>query len=397
MTSLRSADRPRILEGVRVLDFTAVVAGPYCTRLMADLGADVLKIEPLDGDLMRHTPPFRDGASALFSQLNAGKRSLALDLKQAAAIALIKRLIPRYDVVVENFSPGVMARFGLDYPVLAALRPDLVMCSISGFGQTGPHAHKPAFAPIVHAWSGYDTVTLGYQNEARQPLNMGLPVADNMAAVQAFGAIMAALYHRLAKGVGQYIDISMYDTLLASMQKDFQQMQYPEGRDRRYGPLATRDGHVLVVLLTQRQFEQLADALERPSLKADPRFATTTARLGHYAALMAMIGEWCAGLSTAETVARLEAAGVPVSPYRDLSAALDDPQLAHREMLTRVVDAAGPLTVPDSPFLFSATTAAVRPAVPGLGEHGPAVLRDELGFGEEACRELRESGILGAH
>jgi formyl-CoA transferase len=112
---------------------------------------------------------------------------------------------------------------------------------------------------------------------------------------------------------------------------------------------------------------------------------------------MAMIGEWCAGLTTAETVARLEAAGVPVSPYRDLSAALDDPQLAHREMLTRVVDAAGPLTVPDSPFLFSATTAAVRPAVPGLGEHGPAVLRDELGFGEEACRELRESGILGAH
>ena len=395
MTALRSADKPRILEGIRVLDFTAVVAGPYCTRLMADLGADVLKIESREGELMRHTPPFRNGSSALFSQLNAGKRSLALDLKQPAAIALVKRLVPRYDVVVENFSPGVMARFGLDYPALAALRPGLVMCSISGFGQTGPHAHKPAFAPIVHAWSGYDAVTLGYQNESSQPLNRGLPVADNMAAVQAFGAIMAALYHRLAKGIGQYIDISMYDTLLASMQKDFQQMQYPEGRDRRYGPLATRDGHVLVVLLTQRQFEQLADALDQPSLKSDPRFATTTTRLGNYAALMATIGEWCAGLSTAETVARLEAVGVPVSPYRDLASALDDPQLEHREMLTRVVDAAGPLTVPDSPFLFSATTAAVRPAVPGLGEHGLEVLRAELGFGDEASRELQENGVLG--
>ncbi len=395
MTALRSADKPRILEGIRVLDFTAVVAGPYCTRLMADLGADVLKIESREGDLMRHTPPFRNGSSALFSQLNAGKRSLALDLKQPAAIALVKQLVPQYDVVVENFSPGVMARFGLDYPALSALRPDLVMCSISGFGQTGPQAHKPAFAPIVHAWSGYDAVTLGYQNESRQPLNMGLPVADNMAAVQAFGAIMAALYHRLAKGVGQYIDISMYDTLLASMQKDFQQMQYPEGRDRRYGPLATRDGHVLVVLLTQRQFEQLADVIGLPSLKSDPRLTTTTVRLANYAALMATIGAWCAGLSTAETVARLEAAGIPVSPYRDLAAALDDPQLAHREMLTRIVDAAGPLIVPDSPFLFSATTAAVRPDVPGLGEHGRAVLRDELGFGDEASLELRENGVLG--
>jgi crotonobetainyl-CoA:carnitine CoA-transferase CaiB-like acyl-CoA transferase len=384
-----------MLERVRVLDFTAVVAGPYCTRLLADLGADVLKIEAPDGDLMRHTPPFRDGASALFSQLNAGKRSLALDLKRPAARELVRSLLPRYDVVVENFSPGVMARFGLDYPALAALRPDLVMCSISGFGQTGPHAHKPAFAPIVHAWSGYDSVTLGYQDQQGRPLNMGLPVADNMAAVQAFGAIMAALYHRLATGVGQFIDISMYDTLLASMQKDFQQMQYPGGRDRRYGPVATRDGFVLVVLLTQRQFEQLADCLGQPALKADPRYATTSARLGHYAELMATVADWCRELTTAEAVARLEAAGVPVSPYRGLAAALDDPQLAHRGMLTSIVDAAGPLTVPDSPFRFSATVAAVRSSVPLLGQHAEAVLTGELGLSAAECERLRAEGVLG--
>lgn len=395
MTTQRAGHGPRILDGVRVLDFTAVVAGPYCTRLMADLGADVLKIEPPAGELMRHTPPFRDGASALFAQLNAGKRSLALDLKQPAAVDLVKRLVTRYDVVVENFSPGVMARFGLDYATLAGLRPDLVMCSISGFGQTGPDAHKPAFAPIVHAWSGYDAVTLGYQTGPTRPLNMGLPVADNLAAVQAFGAIMAALYYRAMTGIGQYVDISMYDTLLASMQKDFQQMQYPEGRDRRYGPLATSDGYVLVVLLTQRQFEQLADCVGQPALKGDPRFATTPARLANYAALQDLVGEWCASRPTVDVVAALERAGVPVSPYRDLSAALEDPQLLHRGMLTQVADAAGTLTVPDSPFLFSATTAAVQSSVPRLGEHGDAVLDNELGLDREARAALRAQGAVG--
>lgn len=395
MNDPRAAAAPRILDGLRVLDFTAVVAGPYCTRLMADLGAEVLKIEPPDGELMRHTPPFRAGHSALFAQLNAGKRSLALDLKRPAAIDLVKRLLPRYDVVVENYSPGVMRRFGLDYASLSALRPDLVMCSISGFGQRGPQAHKPAFAPIVHAWSGYDAVTLGYQEARDRPLNMGLPVADNLAAVQAFGAIMAALYHRARTGTGQYLDISMYDTLLASMQKDFQQMQYPEGRDRRYGPLATRDGWVLVVLLTPRQFEQLADCIGEPGLKRDPRYATTTARLANYAALQALIGAWCAALTTDEAVARLERAGVPVSPYRELAAALDDPQLQQRAMLTSVVDEAGPLIVPDSPMMFSATTAAVRARVPRLGEHGEAVLATELGLDAVSLAALRADGGLG--
>lgn len=399
MNDPRAAGRRRILDGVRVLDFTAVVAGPYCTRLMADLGADVLKIEPLDGELMRHTPPLRDGVSALFAQLNAGKRSLALDLKQPAAIELVHGLLARYDVVVENYSPGVMARFGLDYATLSGTHPRLVMCSISGFGQSGPDAHKPAFAPIVHAWSGYDAVTLGYQETdgpgAGRPLNMGLPVADNLAAVQAFGAIMAALYDRAMTGAGQYIDISMYDALLASMQKDFQQMQYPEGRDRRYGPLPTRDGHVLVVLLTQRQFEQLADCLDMPALKRDPRFATTTARLGHYTALQAIVGAWCAERATAEVVTALEAAGVPVSPYRELAAALDDAQLEHRAMLTTIADAAGPLTVPDSPFMFSATTAAVRPSVPALGAHGETVLSEELGLAASDCARLRAARVVG--
>lgn len=383
------------LAGVRVLDFTAVVAGPYCTRLMADLGAEVLKIEPPEGELLRYAPPLRSGCSALFAQLNAGKRSFTVDLRRPAGAALIRRLVRHYDVVVENFSPGVMRRLGIDYAALSQERPDLVMCSISGFGQSGPLANKPAFAPIVHAWSGYDAVTLGYQDERTRPLNMGPPVADNLAALQAFGAIVAALFHRQRTGAGQYLDISMYDTLLATMQRDFQQMRYPGDPLRRYGPLATRDGFVLVVQLTQRQFERLADCLGRPDLKADPRFATTAARLTHYAELQAVVGAWCATLSTAEAVARLEEAGVPVSPYRELAATLEDPQLEYRSMLTTVCDDAGPLLVPNSPFRFSAAAAAVRAEVPRLNQHAAAVLDGELGYSSEEQAALRAAGVLG--
>lgn len=364
---------PGILDGVRVLDFTAVIAGPYATRLMADLGADVLKVEPPEGELLRHGPPFREGTSALFSQLNSGKRCIALDLKTPAARAAILQLVPHYDVVVENFSPGVMARLGLDYDTLRAQRADLIMCSISGYGQSGPGANRPAFAPIVQAISGYELVTLKYQQGMTRPLNMGLPVADTTAALQAYGAILSALFHKARTGQGQYIDIAMHDALLGTMHKDFQQMQYPDGRERTYGPLATRDGFVIVILLSQRHFESLADCMGEPGLKSDPRFSKTASRLHHYADLMAMVAAWAASRDTADILAQLESASVPVAPYRDIASALDDPQLAYRGMITEIVDAAGPLKVPQTPMRFSATHAAVQPWVAGLGEHNAEV------------------------
>ncbi|MBI4694878.1 MAG: CoA transferase [Gammaproteobacteria bacterium] len=394
MESNRRDTGPRVFDGVRVLDFTAVLAGPYCTRLMADLGADVVKIESPEGELFRHVPPFRDGVSALFSPINAGKRCIALDLKHPEAAALVTALVPRFDVVVENFSPGVMARLGFDYPTLAALHPKLVMCSISGFGQTGPDAMKPAFAPIVHAWSGYDMATLRYQPGQTQPPNMGLPVGDTSTSLQAFGAIAAALFHRERTGRGQYIDIAMFDTLLAQMQKDFQQYQIPGTADRIYGPLATQDGAVLIMLLSPRHFESLAEIIEQPALKSDPRFATTAARMHHYTELMAIAGEWLAGRTTGEALARLEAAGIPITRYRDLAEVARDPQLLHRGMMTHVVDAAGPLLVPNTPFLFSATEAAVRPQVPRLGEHTREVLSAELGCTEQALNALAAAGAV---
>ena len=391
----RGPHGPRLLDGIRVLDFTAVIAGPYCTRLMADLGADVLKVEPPEGELLRHGPPFRAGVSTLFSQLNSGKRCIALDLKQAAAREIIVALLPNIDVVVENYSPGVMARFGLDYAELRKHKPDLIMCSISGYGQTGPAAHRPAFGPIVQAWSGYELVTLRYQPGITKPLNMGVPVGDTTAALQAYGAITSALFYRERTGQGQYIDISMYDALLATMHKDFQQVLNPEDRDRLYGPIATADGFVLMMLLTQRNFEGIADCLGQPALKHDPRFTTTVERFNHYHELIDLVSVWAASRTTAEIIAILDQAGVPASPYRAIDSALDDPQLLHRGMLAEVIDAAGPLTVPNTPMLFSSTQAAVQPWVAKIGAHTDEVLA-ALGITATERAALKESGAIGA-
>ena len=175
---------------VRVLDFTTTIAGPHCTRLMADLGAEVIKIEAAEGDMMRSRPPMRNGASTSFGQLNTGKKSLVLDLKRQEAVAIVKRLAGTADVVVENFRPGVMQRFGLDYPALRAVKPAIVYCAISGYGQTGPSAGLPAYAPVIHAASGYDRAHMAYQGGDRRPDYCGIYIADVLTGTYAFGAII---------------------------------------------------------------------------------------------------------------------------------------------------------------------------------------------------------------
>jgi len=348
--------------------------------MMADLGADVLKIEPPGGELLRFAPPHRNGASKLFGQLNAGKRCITLDLKSPEAIDAVMQLVAKSDVVIENFSPGVMQRLGLDYPKLRTVNESLIMCSISGFGQTGPDAHLPAFAPIVQAWSGYDAVTLHYQPGIEKPLNMGLPVADNVASLQAFGAINAALYYREKTGVGQYIDIAMFDALLGTMQKDFQVILEPNTFDRIYGPLETSDGFILMMLVSPRHFESLADLIGQPELKGDPRFSTTVERLANYSELTAIAGSWVKPRTTDDVLEALKANHIPVGRYRELSETLEDPQLLHRNMIAETHDAGGPLCVPNSPFLFSETQAAVQPWVATVGEHNEEIFRDELGL-----------------
>ena len=393
--SMRAATGPRVFDDVRVLDFSAIIAGSYCTRMLADLGADVLKVEAPGGELMRHIAPLRGERSTVFAALNSGKRSMVLDLKRAEAVELCKRLVTRYDVVVENFSPGVMSRLGLDYATLSAINPALVMCSISGYGQSGPDAAQPAFAPIVQAVSGYELVYQHAQPGLQRPLNMGLPVADTTAALQAFGAIGAALYYRARTGVGQYIDIAMLDSLLATMHRDFQAAFNADPVDRVYGPIATRDGFVITMCLTQPQFEKLVLAIGRPDLREDPRFAAPRERFHHYNELLALTEEWSRTRTTAEALRALNQAGLPCGRYRRVAELADDAQLAHRAMLAQLDDGAGPLTVPNSPFLFSATHAAVRPQVAELGAHNREVLEGELGLDADAIESLAACGVFG--
>ena len=393
--AMRASDGPRIFDDIRVLDFTAIIAGSYCTRMLADLGADVLKVEPPGGELMRHIGPMRGEFGTVYSSLNSGKRSLQLDLKQPAAADICKRLVANYDVVVENFSPGVMQRLGLDYEQLRPYNEKLVMCSISGYGQTGPAAGLPAFAPIVQALSGYELVSQESQPGLERPLNMGLPVGDTTAALQAFGAISAALYYRLRTGIGQYIDIAMMDSLIATMHRDFQTAFNPDPNLRVYGPLATSDGYIIAMPLSQPQFVKLAQAIGRPEMLDDPRFATSRARFEHYNEMMALTEAWTGTRSADEALRALAAADVPCARYRRIAELADDAQLEHRDMLVNIIDGAGPLKVPNSPFLFSATHAAVKPLVAALGAHNDSVLREELAMDSAQIEALTAAGVFG--
>jgi len=222
-----STPRSGPLQGIRVLDFTAMLAGPHCARLMADLGAEVIKIEGPEGDLIRARPPLRQGSSTYFGALNCGKKSVAIDLKADAAKTIIYELARKSDVVVENFRPGVMARLGFDHATLAKHNPRLVYCSISGYGQQGSGATRAAYAPIVHAASGYDAANLTYQAEQDTPASTGIFIADILAGAYAFGAIQAALVHRERTGQGQAIDVSLMDSMLNLMVFECQEAQFP--------------------------------------------------------------------------------------------------------------------------------------------------------------------------
>ncbi len=384
---------PEILERVRVLDFTTTIAGPHCARLLADLGADVIKIESPEGDLMRSRPPLRDGASSYFGQLNAGKRSVALDLKRPEAVEVVRRLVAGADVVVENFRPGVMARLGIDYAALAAIRPDLVYCAISGYGQTGPSAALPAYAPVIHAASGYDLAHLSYQDGRARPDNNGVFIADVLTGTYAFGAIAAALYHRRVTGRGQMVDVSMFESMLGMTLAELQRAQFPIAPPGRpmFGPLEARDGYVMLAVASERTFRDLARAAGREDWVDDPRFAAYPDRRRNWHLFMEELEQWSRRLSVEECHAALDRLGVPCSRYRTVEEAMADPQLAHREAFAPVTDAAGTFQALNPPFRFSGARAAARPFAAALGEHTDAVLA-EAGYSDREIDALRKAG-----
>ena len=382
-------------ERLRVLDFTTTIAGPHCTRLLADIGAEVIKIEAPEGDMMRTRPPLRNGASTSFGQLNAGKKSIVLDLKRAEAVAIVKRLAATADVVVENFRPGVMVRFGLDYEAVKAVKPDIVYCAISGYGQTGPSAGLPAYAPVIHAASGFDRAHIAYQPEPRRPDYCGIYIADVLTGTYAFGATMAALFERQATGRGKLIDVSMLESMLSLTLSEIQLAQFyvPPIPRQIFGPVQTRDGYIMLAVASERTFQNLAHASGHPGWIDDPRFALYANRRNNWGELIDELEDWSRQLTTAEVQAVFDTNGVPSSPYRTVKEALEDAQIAHRDALAEIQDGGGSFKALNPPFRFSEGRAAAQPFVAALGEHTEAVLA-EFGYAPDEVTALAQAGVI---
>jgi len=380
----------RAFAALRVLDFTTTIAGPHCTRLLADLGADVVKIEAPEGDVMRSRPPLRKGVSSNFGQLNAGKRSVVLDLKDRRAVAAARRLAERSDILVENYRPGVMHRLGLDFAVLEQSNPRLIYCSISGYGQTGPSSDLPAYAPVIHATSGYDLAHLAYQRDRAQPDNCGIYVADVITGTYAFGAIATALYQRQTLGRAQHIDVSMLESMLSLTLTELQSAQFavPSPPSRPiFGPVATADGYLNMAVVSERTFRGLAAAAGRPDWIRDPRFAVYLNRRANWGQLMDEFEEWSRQRSTSDCRAVLDRHAVPAAAYRTVREAMRDPQLSHRGAFAVVTDAGGEFQALNPPFRMSATTAVAGARAPALGEHTQEVLM-EAGFNGKEIEAL---------
>jgi CoA:oxalate CoA-transferase len=379
------------LHGLRVLDFSTTIAGPHCTRMLADVGAEVIKIEAADGETMRIRPPVRNGCSSVFGQLNAGKKSIVLDLKSPEAIEVVRRLVKDVDILVENFRPGVMRRLKLDYASLQPLNPRLVYCSISGYGQTGPSAELPAYAPVIHAASGYDRAHLAYQPGRSRPDYCGIYHADILTGVYAFGAISTALYQRQLSGKGQHIDVSMLESMLSLTPNEVQNAQFEVAPPSRpmFGPVETADGYVMVAIASEKTFQGLVRAAGRPEWIGDSRFAKYADRRRHWDVLMDGVEVWSRTVTTEKCLAELGEYGVPCSAYRTVAEAMADPQIAHRGALTEVEDDGGAFQVLNQPFRMSGASVAAGKRAPALGEHTSALL------GESGLSEAQIAAVAG--
>ncbi len=387
-----------------VLDFTRVLAGPYCTRLLADLGARVIKIErPERGDDTREAPdqiePGRRDQSTYFIRFNAGKLSLALDLGRSEARGVVEDLARISDVVVENFRPGVMANLGLDYERLARVRPDLIYCSISGYGQTGPLRDWPAFAHTVAATSGLMELE---RNQESAPRVGYFQTADILAATHAFGAILAALVQRERTGRGSHIDVSMLECLIAA--EDVAYGAVLNGGlplpGPRAGMLVSRIGerYLALQIVGGPQFwPRLAGLMGRAELATDPRFATREARTANRVELEVIVNQWLSRFETVEeALAELTAARVPCAPVLTPAEMAAHPHLAERAAFALVNHPTrGKVKVTTAPFKFS--RAPIRPAGDApyrAGEDSAKVLTDLLGYSPERIERLVRAGAV---
>jgi crotonobetainyl-CoA:carnitine CoA-transferase CaiB-like acyl-CoA transferase len=393
----------QLLSGVRILDLTQFLAGPYGSMLLGDLGAEVIKIEaPGRGDPMRQMPPhFLEGESAYFLSVNRNKRSVTLDLKHPTGREVFLDLVRVSDVVLDNFRPGVMQKLGLDYETLRRVNPRIIACSISGFGQAGPYRDRPAFDLVLQAMSGAMSIT---GEPGRVPVRMGIPMGDLAGGMFAAQAICAALYARERTGEGCYIDLGLLDCLTSLLTYVAQyylasgEVPGPAGSQHQsvvpYGAFATADGYLVIAAFTEKFWQGICRALERPDLAEDPRFVRNALRVQNRDALMPILEAEFRKRTTAEWLARLEAEGVPCGPIYTVDQVLTDPQIAARNMLVHVQHPLiGDLPVLGNPVKVADAEERFDPP-PLLGQHTEEVLREVLGYSKEKVAALREAGVI---
>lgn len=390
------SDLPPPLAGLRVLDFSRMLAGPFCTALLADAGADVIKVEGPEGDDARHFAPRIGGESAYFMLINRGKRSITLDLKSARGREIAHALAARADIVVENFKPGVTGRLGIDYATLSAINPRLVYASISGFGQEGPLSHRPAYDIVAQAMSGIMSVN---GPAGAEPTRVGESVGDLVAGLQAAWSILAALNGARRDGRGQHLDVAMLDSIFAIMITALSQYLFTGQVPGRIGnahpisaPLdsfAARDGHLIIAVANDALFGRLAAAVGAPELASDPRFSTDIARKQNEPALKRILQSWTSQRTVSEAVDALDAAGVPASPILALDQVVASAHAEMRGLVRQVLHpTAGMVPVVRQPVRFLGSgDLPVRPA-PCLGEHTGQVLR-EIGWEADAAGSIR--------
>jgi crotonobetainyl-CoA:carnitine CoA-transferase CaiB-like acyl-CoA transferase len=396
----------KILEGIKVLDLTNVLSGPFTTLHMALLGADVIKVEnPKDGDLARKlgiVPALnKQLMGTSFLAQNCNKRSITLNTKSPEGKALFRRLVKDADVVVENFRPGVMERLGLGYEALAELNPRLIYCAISGFGQTGPDALKPAYDQIIQGLSGEMAVN---GDERLSPLRTGFPVCDTVGGLNAAFAVMAALFHRERSGEGQFIDVALLDSIMPLMGWVAANLliggEHPVlmGNDNftaaPSGTFRTGDGHINIAANKQEQWEAVCEVLEVPELKVDSRFQERDTRKQNRKALTPLLEARLMEKPTAFWVEALNAQDVPSGEILELEAALRQPQVRHREVLRTVpVAGVGDIEVFGLTALFSKTPGSVDTPPPSLGEHNAAIY-GALGLSGAEQADLKSKGVI---